>query len=302
MNLTEPQSQYLVTLTPGEAAVFSDGMDYPLLARMPDGTARETTTPAVTASPAALTGRRSASCGPACQAQACTLRQIRAAQRAAETDPRITMWAELSVLAHLTGWTMPMPGPAFAAALRAMDPRLRDCALSQAVDAAAAARTPVIAARVSVPHLAAHIMAAMRAALDDHHWLCERAEPAYLAPCYRWALILDSLKTHDRKHPGAPRHPRSAAWEATYGQPLPGDTCARQLGTVQRWYDDDQRNQDLVTAVAFGTHSPTAIEHAIGAHPADEDWDQRLAGALAAFRDCRWPAGYLHPHASHPGS
>ena len=122
MNLTEPPSQYLVTLTPGEAAVFRDGMDYPLLTRMPDGTAMETSTPAVTSSPETLAGRRSPGCGPACQAAACTLRQIRAAERAAETDPRITLWAELSVLAHLTGWTMPMPGTGFAAALRAIEP------------------------------------------------------------------------------------------------------------------------------------------------------------------------------------
>jgi hypothetical protein len=226
MNLTDAQSQYLVTLTPGEAAVFTDGMDYPLLARMPDGTARETSSPAVAASPTDLIGRRSAGCGPACRAAACTLRQIGAAQRAAEHDPRITVWAELSVLAHLTGWAMPMPAARFAAALRAMDPRLRDCALSQAVDAAAGSRTPVIAARVSVPGLATHITAAMRAALDEGQWLCEPAEPACLAPCYRWALVLDSLKAFDRKHPGAGRHPRSAEWEAHYGQPLPGDSCA----------------------------------------------------------------------------
>jgi hypothetical protein len=46
MNLTEDQSAYLVTLTPGEAAVFTDGMDYPLLTRMPDGTGREISIPA----------------------------------------------------------------------------------------------------------------------------------------------------------------------------------------------------------------------------------------------------------------
>jgi hypothetical protein len=302
MNLTDAQSQYLVTLTPGEAAVFTDGMDYPLLARMPDGTARETSSPAVAASPTDLIGRRSAGCGPACRAAACTLRQIGAAQRAAEHDPRITVWAELSVLAHLTGWAMPMPAARFAAALRAMDPRLRDCALSQAVDAAAGSRTPVIAARVSVPGLATHITAAMRAALDEGQWLCEPAEPACLAPCYRWALVLDSLKAFDRKHPGAGRHPRSAEWEAHYGQPLPGDSCARQLGTVQRWYDAGQRNHRVVHAVAFGTRTPAAIETATGAQATDEDWDQRLADALAAFRDCRWPADYLRPSLSPPGT
>ncbi len=41
MNMTKAQNRFLVTLKPGEAAVFADGMDYPLLARMPDGTGRE---------------------------------------------------------------------------------------------------------------------------------------------------------------------------------------------------------------------------------------------------------------------
>ena len=39
MNMTTAQNRFLVTLRPGEAAVFTDGMDYPVLARMPDGTA-----------------------------------------------------------------------------------------------------------------------------------------------------------------------------------------------------------------------------------------------------------------------
>ena len=48
------------------------------------------------------------------------------------------------MVAHLTGWDMPRPAPAFTASLRAMDSRLRDCALSHAADAAVAARAPAI--------------------------------------------------------------------------------------------------------------------------------------------------------------
>ena len=36
---------------------------------------------------------------------------MRAAQRATITDPRVIMWAELAVLAHLTGWDLPRPSP-----------------------------------------------------------------------------------------------------------------------------------------------------------------------------------------------
>ena len=38
MNATPSQSRYLVTLPPGQAAVFSDGMDFPVLVQVKDGT------------------------------------------------------------------------------------------------------------------------------------------------------------------------------------------------------------------------------------------------------------------------
>jgi hypothetical protein len=300
MNITPGQSQYLVTLTPGEAAVFTDGMDYPILTRMPDGTARETVSPAVTASPVAIIGRRSASCGPRCREAPCTQRQMRAAQRAADADPRITMWAELSILAHLTGWTMPMPSSAFGAALRRLDRRLRDCALAHAVDAAVASRIPAIASRVSPAELAAHVTAAMRAGMDDQRWLCAPAESAYLAPCYQWAHVLDSLAAYQRSHDGAGRHPASADWEVAYGQAVPGADCASQVAAVQRWHAAGQSDQRAVRTVAYGTRDPAAIERAVGARASSPDWEQRLADALAAFRDCPWPADYLTP-ASPPG-
>ena len=41
MNATPRQSRYLVTLPPGQAAVFSDGMDFPVLVQVKDGTERE---------------------------------------------------------------------------------------------------------------------------------------------------------------------------------------------------------------------------------------------------------------------
>ena len=49
MNATPPQSRYLVTLPPGQAAVFSDGMDFPVLVKVKDGTEREAASPAPTA-------------------------------------------------------------------------------------------------------------------------------------------------------------------------------------------------------------------------------------------------------------
>ncbi len=293
MNMTQAQNRFLVTLRPGEAAVFADGMDFPLLAQMPDGTGRETAAEASTASPAGVVRPRSITCGTDCAGRPCTLRDMRMAQRALAEYPAIRLWAELSVLGHLTGWPMPVPRTALLSLLRVMPSRLRDCAISHGVDAAVSARVPVIAARVSPVGLASHVSTAIRSRMSRGSWLCQREEPKWLAPAYEWTLVLDALKAADRKGPGAGPHPRSPEWERTYGQAITGDTCARQVGTVQRWYDSAQREAWEVRAVAFGVDLASGIERAVGARAEDADFEERLAGCLDQFVDCRWPRLYL---------
>ncbi len=293
MNMTQAQNRFLVTLKPGEAAVFADGMDFPLLAQMPDGTSREAATQAATASPAGVVRSRSITCGADCVGQPCTLRDMRVAQRALDEYPVIRLWAELSVLAHLVGWPMPVPRTALLSLLQMMPSRLRDCALSHGVDAALGVRVPVIAGRVSPVGLASHVTTAIRSRVSRGSWLCQREEPTWLAPAYEWTLVLDALKSADRQNPGAGPHPRSPEWERTYGQAITGDTCARQVGTVQRWYDGAQRDDWEVRAVAFGVDSPSDIEKAVGARAEDDDFEERLTGYLDQFVDCRWPRLYL---------
>jgi uncharacterized protein len=293
MNMTKAQNRFLVTLPPGEAAVFADGMDYPVLARMPDGTGREAGAEAVTATPARVVRPRSTTCGADCTGRPCTLRDMRMAQRVLGEYPAIRLWTELSVLAHLTGWPMPVPRIALLSLLQMMPSRLRDCAISHGVDAAVSVRVPVIARRVSPVGLAAHVSTAIRARTSRGSWLCQREEPGWLAPAYQWTLVLDALKSADRKNPGAGPHPRSSEWERTYGQAIAGDTCSRQVGIVQRWYDGAQRDAWEVRAVAFGVDAPSAVERAIGAGTEDDDFEERLAGHLEQFVDCRWPRLYL---------
>src|SRR5262249_53244934 len=178
MNLTQAQNRFLVTLNPGEAAVFADGMDFPLLTRMPDGTAREaageSAGEAATASPAGVVRPRSPTCGADCTARPCTLRDMRVAQRALDENPGLRLWAELSVLAHLTGWPMPVPGTTLAGLLAEMPSRVRDCALSHGVAAAVSVRVPVFARRVSPVGLGCHVCAAMRSRVFRGAWLCQR--------------------------------------------------------------------------------------------------------------------------------
>ena len=293
MNMTTAQNRFLVTLPPGEAAVFADGMDYPVLARMPDGTRREAAAAAATATPARVVQPRSTTCGADCTERPCTLRDMRVAQRALDEYPAIRLWAELSVLAHLAGWPMPVPRTELLSLVQMMPSRLRDCAFSHSVDAAVSARVPVIARRVNPVGLAAHVSTAIRARVSRGSWLCQREEPRWLAPAYQWTLVLDALRSADRKNPGAGRHPRSSEWERRHGQAIVGDTCARQVGAVQRWYDAAQRDAWEVRAVAFGVDGPSAVERAVGATAEDDDFEERLTGYLDQFVDCQWPRLYL---------
>jgi uncharacterized protein len=177
--------------------------------------------------------------------------------------------------------------------MQTMPSRLRGCAISHGVDAALAVRVPVIARRVSPAGLAAHVSTAIAARLSRGTWLCQREEPAWLAPAYQWTLVLDALGSAERKNPGAGPHPRSPEWERTYGRAIPGDTCAGQAATVQRWHDSAQRDAREVRAVAFGVDRPSAVEAAVGASAEDDEFADRLTRNLAQFVDCRWPRLYL---------
>jgi len=175
MNATHSQSRFLVTLVPGQAAVFRDGMDFPVLVKMTDGSERELATVAVTLDASTVVTPRSATCPAECTARPCTLRDMRTAQRALDDFPWVRLWAELAVLAHLTGWPVPVPKPAVLARFRALTSRVSQCATAHAVDAAVAARP--------VPNpgaLARHAQAAIRARADRDEWLCPADEPEWL--------------------------------------------------------------------------------------------------------------------------
>jgi uncharacterized protein len=279
MNITDAQSQFLVTLRPGEGAVFTDGMDYPHLARMPDGTAAENRA-ARTASPGVLVTSRSSTCGADCQDSPCTLRDMRTAQRVLADHPSVVLWAELATAAHLSGWGSPVPSPALLDALRAMPVRLRDCALSHAVDAAVSARASVIAARSDPGKLADHLVSVLRGRLGGGK-VCNGEEPEWFTVPYRWCLVLEELQATDRRTPGAPRHPRSQEWERLYQRPIPGEGIAEQLQHVERWWDRDQRDHAARDATLWGTPVPSAIETAAPARRGDDDFAQRLTEAIA---------------------
>ena len=288
MNLTDAQSQYLVTLPPGEAAVHTDGMDYPVLVRVPDGIGRETG-PAATMPADPVIGRRSTTCGHDCCDMPCTLADTNAARRLAATEPRLVFWAELSVVAHLTGWEMPRPAPPLTARLAMIPDQLRDCALSHAVDAAVAARVPGFIGRVSPAALADHVAGAMRAVACGLEPGCTEQEPQFLAPPFKWTYVREALKQAI-----GGRHPDSDLWESTYGHLVPGATAVRQLQAVNRWCFKGRRDRRAVGAVVWGGCAHPVIERAVGAPADTPEWRAQLAEMLAAFATMSWPREMLN--------
>ena len=185
MNATPHQSRFLVTLTPGQAAVSADGMDFPILVKIEDGTEREVASVPCTLDARTVVHPRSATCGAECAARPCTLRDMRAAQRVLDEFGWVRLWAELAVLAHLTGWPMPVPKPAGMFRFRELPARVSQCATSHAVDAAIAARLAGLceqesSAITSPGALASHVQAAIRARADHDRWLCPPDEPEWL--------------------------------------------------------------------------------------------------------------------------
>jgi hypothetical protein len=178
MNLTAGQSRYLVTVEPGEAAVFADGMDHSILVRMPDRTEQERTSEPGTVSSASIVSRRGPGCGADCVARPCTLRDMRNAQRALETRPSVSLWTELTFLGHLAGWPMPVPRATMLDELRTLPSRTRDCLISHAVEEAVRSRPGIPA------NLITHVCAAIRCRVSRDMWLCGPDETRW-----RWSPV-----------------------------------------------------------------------------------------------------------------
>jgi hypothetical protein len=294
MNMGDSQSEFVTTLLPGEAAAFADGMDFPVLIRLPDGSDRENEGGARAAVPDGLVAGSRPACPEECAATACTLRALSAAARTAEKDQRIILWAEITVAAHLTGGFMPSPRAALAKDLKAMDRRHRDCVIATAVEAAVASRVPALSARIAGPALAAHCAAAMRSLLERNRWLCAGSEPEWTAPSFLWDRILRRLQRYESEHHGQGPHPSTAEWEDGCGEDIPGATCAQQIAVVQQRDAAARRDPRAVRTVLLGNRSPSALENAVGSTAGDPAWRGKLATALTVL-DSKydWSKGLL---------
>jgi helicase HerA-like protein len=199
MNLDDGQARQVVSLEPGVAAVFADGMDRPIRVRVPFGGDRERVPRALDAEapqPPVL-GCRSAACGPCCSERPCTLREIRAADVLAApespADAWLRVWAETLVLAFLTGRGLPVVPGQLRHRWDELGERLRECLLATVIDRTVAARAQALRASYDPARLAASAAHVALRALGQGAGPGTRIGPSWVIPQVRWLHELERI-------------------------------------------------------------------------------------------------------------
>ena len=192
MNLDEDQSREVVSLRPGVAAVFADGMDRPLRVRIPLGEGREAEMPGP---PPPVDGRRSAACGCECRSgRACTLYELREADLIAGHPDWawLRLWGDTLVLSHVVNRPMPAVPPELARAWSRLTPRLRECALATVLERAVSRRSRALRTAYPPSDLTAAV-AKVAGDLLGGGRPGTAPGPSWVIPQVRWLHELDRL-------------------------------------------------------------------------------------------------------------
>ncbi len=218
MNLDDNQSRQVVSMMPGEAAVFGDGMDRPLRIRVPfDENGAGTAGRAVEGEPAArapaddapagsalLAGRRSAACGRSCRGERpCTLAEIRSAELLA-ADPHdawLRVWTEAYVLAFLTNRPRPRVPIPLRERWASLEPRLRECLLAAALDRSLRGREQALRISLNPQELAATCAEHAAGMLGGGKGAGTMAGPMWVIPQLQWLHELERVCPLDGQAP-----------------------------------------------------------------------------------------------------
>ncbi|MFI0350633.1 ATP-binding protein [Actinomadura sp. 9N407] len=194
MNLDEHQSREVVSLRPGVAAVFADGMDRPLRIRIPLGEGREGAMPGP---PPPVDGRRSAACGCECRSgRACTLYELREADLLASHHDWawLRLWADTLVLAHVVNRPLPAVPQELGRAWSRLAPRLRECTLATMLEGAVTRRSWALRTVYAPSELTAAAAAvAQRLLGGDTAPTGTLPGPNWVIPQVRWLHEMDRL-------------------------------------------------------------------------------------------------------------
>ena len=195
MNLDDGQSRQVVSLEPGVAAVFADGMDRPIRIRVPFGGGTECPSPGP-APP--LLARRSAACGQRCTGgRACTQSEMRAAEVLATPgspdDAWLRVWVQALVLAFLTNRALPAVPVPLRTRWGELGARLRECLLATVIDQAVAVRARALRPSYDPARLAASLTQVAVRALGAGTGPGARPGPGWVIPQVRWLHEVDRL-------------------------------------------------------------------------------------------------------------
>jgi DNA helicase HerA-like ATPase len=252
MNLTDEQSRYVVSLKPGQAAVFADGMDRPLLVQITKGWQAESAKGASSQVPLVPGRRRATACGAPCRTGSpCQLSTIADADAVLREHPLLIFWAEAACVAHVVGVPAPelrpSSGTRYLAALARREPRLALCALASAIEHSVGARYARLADSYDPDGLAVHLAdvgaAVLRGEGVDG---CEKDAGRWRAGQLRFTDLFD--ESGDRPDGGSAREAnplllaalleRGADFTAADGRP---PSRAELLVSLPRVTDSDHR-------------------------------------------------------------
>jgi DNA helicase HerA-like ATPase len=265
MNLSEEQSRQVVSLQPGTAAVFADGMDRPLRVQVPLGEHRERS---MLGPIPPIRGRRSAACGTACrEGKACTLFELREADLLADAPEWawLRIWTDTLVLAYCTNRSLPGVPRVLGDIWAELPQRRRECLLATLVERSVARRAWSLRTLYD-PNLLTEKAAAtavrLLAPADGVKEQAERPGPSWVLPQVRWLHEVDRLFPYGHPAPDL----RTPAPPMEY--PL--------FGTDQ--YGRPYAQEEETRAVLLG-HRAKALRH----HPLSMEVDRNRALAWRAI-------------------
>ncbi|MCX4094585.1 ATP-binding protein [Nocardia sp. alder85J] len=251
MNLDDTQSRHVVSLPPGRAAVFTDGMDRPLRLHIPLAEHTESTDNATT--DIRIHHDSSAGLPPL------PLAALAAARRLAD-DHALTLWIELVIVAHIVGGPPPCPRPDWLEQLiHTYGRELVTAAIVYRIQAGIDIRYRGLANTYQPDQFAEHLVTTTLTCLDGQR-PCRRTitqapdeETRWQAGPYRWADVATILRNDVHNGPAnLPPHPNTADWRER-GLDLAGNSRADQLDALRArpdyWNDPDAGHDTLVTGV-----------------------------------------------------
>ncbi|MEV2272045.1 ATP-binding protein [Nonomuraea africana] len=266
MNLNDEQSRQVVSLQPGVAAVFADGMDRPLRIQVPLGEDREK---AIAGPPPPIRGRRSAACGAQCRTgQACTLVELREADLLAD-DPAwawLRIWCDTVVLAYVSNRPLPGVPRHLAGAWSELPSRRRECLLATLIERAVTRRAWALRSWFDPALLTEQAAASALRLLDAVEAGGERPGPSWVIPQVRWLHEVDRLFPYGRPAPDL-RSPAPPMEYALFGGALDTTDLLGHRARALRHHPlsmEMDHNRALAWRVILGDDENAGVQRDIG--------------------------------------